>query len=72
MHISGSVLFMWDVVSSFQKLSHKKPDFGTPKWKIHFSWEETENGLYGVPRHPRATHVFDMGLYKYFILFLIF
>jgi hypothetical protein len=33
MHISSGLLFMWDVVSSFQKLSHKKPDFGTPKMK---------------------------------------
>jgi hypothetical protein len=24
------------------------------KWKTHFSWDETKNGIRGVPRHPKG------------------
>jgi hypothetical protein len=59
MRIPGGLLFMWGVFPSFRfhisvAASQKKPNFGTPKMKKHFSWYETIIGLHGVPRHPKG------------------
>jgi hypothetical protein len=47
MHILGGLLFMWDVVPSFQfrvsvAASQKNPVSTLRKWKKHFSWDETK------------------------------
>jgi hypothetical protein len=59
MHIPDGLLIIWDVVPSFQNAvsvvaSQKNLILAFRKWKIHFSWVETENSLRGVPRRPKS------------------
>jgi hypothetical protein len=47
MCIPGGLLFMWDVVPIFPftvtvVVLQKKPDFGTLKLEMHFSWGKTK------------------------------
>jgi hypothetical protein len=60
--IIGGLLFMWDVVLSFQNIvlvaiSQKKPDFGTPKWKRTFCGTEQKTAFMVLLVVPRATRV---------------
>jgi hypothetical protein len=41
-------------ISRFGSRFTKKPDFGTPKWKKHFSWYKMKIGLRGVPRNLKG------------------
>jgi hypothetical protein len=55
----GGLLFMWDVFPSFQfgvlvAASQKNLISALRKWQKHFSWDEMEIGLRGIPRHLKG------------------
>jgi hypothetical protein len=50
---------MWGVFPNFRfrvlvAASQKNPILALRKWKKHFSWDEMEIGLHGVPRHLKG------------------